>query len=143
MADVQNRPRLRESIAGEIRVAMVRRQVTGAALAQALGKSQAYVSRRLSGETAFDTDDLEVIAGALRVSVADLVGHAERGDGAYVADSGEHPIARYAALADVDLDSPPTLNYPPGLPLVPGPRARPTLRALQTATANSLSTRGV
>jgi len=83
MADVQNRPRLRESIAAEIRVAMVRRQVTGAALAHALAKSQAYVSRRLSGETAFDTDDLEIIAATLRVKVADLIGHAERGDGAY------------------------------------------------------------
>jgi transcriptional regulator with XRE-family HTH domain len=42
-------------------------------LARRIGKSHTYVGRRLSGETAFDTDDLERIAGILGVSVVDLL----------------------------------------------------------------------
>lgn len=42
-------------------------------LARELKVSQTYVWRRLSGETAFDTDDLERIAAVLDVPVADLL----------------------------------------------------------------------
>lgn len=52
---------------------MARRRIRGVELAKAIHRSQAYVSRRLNGETAFDLDDLELIAEALGVKVADLL----------------------------------------------------------------------
>lgn len=70
------RPLLREPLAEEIRALMGRRRVTGANIAAALGKSQSYVSRRLTGETAFDTDDLEIISGLLKVDPETLLASA-------------------------------------------------------------------
>jgi len=67
------RTALSEAVAEEIRATLARRRMSASALARALGKSQTYVWRRLSGETAFDTDDLERIAGVLRVAVVDLL----------------------------------------------------------------------
>lgn len=64
---------LREYVAEEIRALLARRMANGAKLAAALGKSEMYVSRRLRGETAFDVDDLEKIAGYLGVEVTDLL----------------------------------------------------------------------
>jgi DNA-binding Xre family transcriptional regulator len=126
MAKTKARPRLRESIAGEIRVAMVRRQVTGVTLAQALGKSQAYVSRRLSGDTAFDVDDLETIAATLGVKVADLIGHAERGDGAYVSVGGGHVPVTASSVPMMPLPRGPLEESHPGRGWVPAQR-RPQL----------------
>ncbi|HEX6870170.1 MAG TPA: helix-turn-helix transcriptional regulator, partial [Micromonosporaceae bacterium] len=79
MTDVGSAQRLRHSVAEEVRVAMVRRKMNGAGLAVAIGRSQAYVSRRLTGETPFDVDDLERIAVVLGVDVADLVRRNEGG----------------------------------------------------------------
>jgi transcriptional regulator with XRE-family HTH domain len=42
-------------------------------LAKRMGVSQAYIWRRLSGETAFDVDDLERIGGVLDVEPVDLL----------------------------------------------------------------------
>lgn len=120
MADTRTQPRLRETIAAEIRVAMVRRQVTGTALAAALGKSQAYVSRRLSGDTAFDVDDLETIAATLQVKVADMIGHAERGDGTYVS-VGNRVQDVTGALVTGTFEMP---NHPIVAAAVPLPRPR-------------------
>lgn len=64
---------LRAVVAEEIRAAMARRRLSGAGVARAVGKSQSYVSRRLTGETAFDLDDLEKIAGALGCRVNDFM----------------------------------------------------------------------
>jgi len=55
---------------------MGRRRVTQAGLAAILGKSQPYVSRRLSGDVAFDTDDLFALADHFGVSVGRLLGDA-------------------------------------------------------------------
>lgn len=38
-----------------------------------IGRSQAYVSRRLVGDTPFDIDDLQAIASALNVPVVRLI----------------------------------------------------------------------
>ena len=65
--------RLRATVAEEIRVLLARRRMSGVQLAEAIGRSQAYVSRRLNGATAFDVDDLERIAEALGVTVLDLI----------------------------------------------------------------------
>lgn len=72
VATVSGTP-LRERTAEEIRVVLARRRMSATKLARELGVSQAYVWRRLSGETAFDLDDLEGIAGVLKVSVFDLL----------------------------------------------------------------------
>jgi len=52
---------------------MGRRRLSGVGLAVRIDRTQAYVSRRLTGEVAFDIDDLERIAKALDVQIADLL----------------------------------------------------------------------
>src|SRR6185503_9091651 len=64
---------LRERVAEEVRVALTRRRMSAAALARQLGVSQTYIWRRLTGETAFDLDDLERIGDALGVPWVNLV----------------------------------------------------------------------
>jgi transcriptional regulator with XRE-family HTH domain len=82
----------REAVAEEVRAALARRRVSASALARKLGKSQTYVWRRLSGETAFDTDDLEAIAGILDVTVVDLLPPDARG--------GSRVTIRYRDMAE-------------------------------------------
>ena len=67
------RGRLRERTAEEIRVLLARRRMSAAELARRTGLKQSTMARRMTGETAFDLDDLEVIATALGVKVSDLV----------------------------------------------------------------------
>lgn len=69
---------LRAGVAEEVRALLGRRRMSSVALARGIGKSHTYVWRRLSGETAFDLDDLAAIAGALDVSVISLLPAAER-----------------------------------------------------------------
>lgn len=75
MSDEQMPPRgrLREYVAEEIRVLLTRKRMSGAELGRRTGIKQSSISRRLTGETAFDMDDLEAIAAVLEVSVADLL----------------------------------------------------------------------
>jgi transcriptional regulator with XRE-family HTH domain len=64
---------LTDAVAAEVRAEMARKRVTQGALARAIGKTQQFVSRRISGEVAFDTDDIDVIARELDVSPLDLL----------------------------------------------------------------------
>jgi transcriptional regulator with XRE-family HTH domain len=64
---------LTEEVAEEIRVAMLRRRMTGAKLAQELGVSAAWVSYRLTGVQPIDLNDLQRIAVVLGVGVLDLM----------------------------------------------------------------------
>lgn len=64
---------LRERTAEEIRALLARRKMSATQLGREMGISQAYIWRRLSGETAFDLDDLEKIAAILGVEVIDLL----------------------------------------------------------------------
>lgn len=61
----------------EVRAHLVRlleqRGMSGRQLARATGISQPSLSRKLRGTAPIDVDDLEAIAGALGVTVADLV----------------------------------------------------------------------
>lgn len=70
--------RLRESVAEAIRVECARRRISGAELARSIGISPAYLSRRMRGDAAFDTDDLARIADALDLALADFLPAAER-----------------------------------------------------------------
>lgn len=67
------RGRLRERAAEEIRALLARRRISAAELARRTGLKQSTLARRMTGETAFDLDDLELIASVLGVSVAQLL----------------------------------------------------------------------
>jgi len=73
--------RLRARTAEEIRVLLARRRMSAAELARRTGMRQQALSRRMTGETAWDVDDLEVIAAALGVTVFDLLGGASGPEG--------------------------------------------------------------
>lgn len=60
--------------ADNIRAEMARRRIPQIALAKHLGMSQAAVSRRLNGVTAFDVDELTSLAAWLGVPAASLLG---------------------------------------------------------------------
>lgn len=62
-----------ESVAREVRAEMARRRWGQHAMAARLGWSQAFLSRRLTGRTPFSTHDLEKVAAALEVPVAQLI----------------------------------------------------------------------
>lgn len=52
---------------------MGRRRMSGVKLAARIGRTQSYVSRRLTAEVAFDLDDLERIADVFDMSFAQLM----------------------------------------------------------------------
>lgn len=72
------RGRLSEHVAEELRVLLARRRMSGAELARRTGIKQSTMSRRMTGETPFDTNDLEAIAGVLGIDVADLFPRREK-----------------------------------------------------------------
>lgn len=76
--DVTRTRTLSEAVAEEIRVAMVRRRVSGAKLAKELGVSAAWVSYRLTGVQPIDLNDLERIASVLGVTAVDLFPRSRR-----------------------------------------------------------------
>ncbi|SCL43219.1 Helix-turn-helix [Micromonospora pallida] len=63
---------LTEVVLGEIRAEMGRQKMTGRAVAEAMGVTHVYVSRRLSGTVPLTLADLDRIAVALSVPVTDL-----------------------------------------------------------------------
>lgn len=63
----------RERTAEEIRVMLARRRISAAELARRTGMKQPYISRRMTGDVAWDIDDLERIAAILEVDVAELL----------------------------------------------------------------------
>jgi transcriptional regulator with XRE-family HTH domain len=108
---------LRTGVAEEVRVMLARKRVSGLQLAERIGHSQAYVSRRLNGETAFDVDDLERIAIALGVTVYDLI---PRSAGQHT-DTREYPNIDQPDDEEVDQKRsdkrrPGGVNRPPNVP---------------------------
>lgn len=63
---------LNERVAKEIRAEMARQGVTQTALAEVLGRNQAYVSDRLTSKTGLTLEVIEEIADALQVRVERL-----------------------------------------------------------------------
>lgn len=57
----------REEVAAEVRAAMGRKNMTQSALATEIKMSRAALSERLSGQRAFDTDELDAIGAVLGV----------------------------------------------------------------------------
>lgn len=71
--ETQTSAPMRQRVAEEVRVALARRRLSASELARRMGVTQRYISRRLTAEIAFDVDDLQRIARALGVAVADLL----------------------------------------------------------------------
>jgi len=69
--------RVRTCIIEEIGALMGRRRLTQIALADRLGWTQPYLSRRLTGKTAFSTDDLVAVAETFGIAVTTLFGAEE------------------------------------------------------------------
>lgn len=61
-----------ETVAANVRAAMARQRVTGLEVAARLGMTQSAWSRRHTGRTPFDVNEIAVLADVLGVSVADL-----------------------------------------------------------------------
>lgn len=59
-----------ESVAGEVRAHVARKNVSQREVAKAIGKSQGAAWRRLSGNYPFNVQELEAIAELLGVPVA-------------------------------------------------------------------------
>jgi len=72
-SDVSHTRMLSEEVAEEIRVALVRRRMSGRQLARRLEVSPNWVSLRLTGVQAIDLNDLQRIAIVLDVDIADLL----------------------------------------------------------------------
>lgn len=64
---------LPQKTAAEVRAEMARQRISQSALAEQLGRTQQYVSRRIVGEVPFDVADLEKIAEFFGVPVSRLV----------------------------------------------------------------------
>jgi transcriptional regulator with XRE-family HTH domain len=64
----------RQQVAGNVRAEMARVQMTQKTLGARLGISQPALSRRLTGEQAFDTDELLKVAEILGVAIGVLYG---------------------------------------------------------------------
>lgn len=60
------------TVAAEIRAELARQRITHAALAEQLGVSRVYVTRRLNGETPLSVGDVARIADLLGVALAQL-----------------------------------------------------------------------
>lgn len=103
---------LREQVATEVRRELAAARMTPTELARRLGVSQTTVWRRVSGEVAFDVDDLQKIADILGVSVGRLL------------PRGVQTTEPYVALAERLTVGSPT---PPTRPIDnrPSGRARP------------------
>lgn len=65
----------RERVAAEVRGLLAKRKIPVYKLSEYLdsGESRGYWQRRVSGDTAFDIDDLSRLAGLLQVSIVELV----------------------------------------------------------------------
>lgn len=63
-----------DSVAAETRALAARRGLTQGDLAQAIGRSQSYVSRALHGGRSFDVRDLEGLAALFQAAPSRLMG---------------------------------------------------------------------
>ena len=70
----KNSGHLTERVAEEVRALMGRHHVTQMQLAEVLGVAQPAISKRLRGLTAFDANEIGVLAEFFNVSPAELLG---------------------------------------------------------------------
>lgn len=67
----------RAAVAANVRAAAARHRLRQSDLATIVGLSQQAMSRRLSGEVAFDVDELHALASHLEIPAAQLLGEAQ------------------------------------------------------------------
>ncbi len=65
-------PSFNDLVSDEVRAEMARQRIGQHKLAAACGWTQAYLSRRLTGRVTFSTDDLQTIAEALGIPLAQI-----------------------------------------------------------------------
>lgn len=63
-------------IAAELRAAAARKQMSQAAIAAQVDRSQVWISRRLSGQVAVTVEELVLLCGVLEVDPLPLIDHA-------------------------------------------------------------------
>ena len=66
------------AVAEELRVQMARKRITGRELSRRLHVSAQWISQRTRGVVPMNTDDIEMIAAALGISVLELLSDAGR-----------------------------------------------------------------
>jgi ABC-type bacteriocin/lantibiotic exporter with double-glycine peptidase domain len=66
----------REAVASAVRVAMAKKRMSGRALADLIGMPQSNFSRRITGDIAFDVDELAAIGRVLDEPMATFVADA-------------------------------------------------------------------
>lgn len=69
-----------QRVAAAVRAEMAWQRRTGVELARHLGVAQPTISKRLTGETAFDLRELEEVASWLGVSPTELASRADRAE---------------------------------------------------------------
>lgn len=112
---------MRQRVAEEVRVLLARRQMSASELARRIGLTQPYMSRRLTGEIAFDVDDLEVIAAALGVKPAELLGSTS------ITPRYTKPAGRSTSAPPARTDAKPAPTRAGRPPSYPGNARRPQL----------------
>ncbi len=70
---MKTRQTLAEAVSAEVRAEMGRQRKSRREVADAMGVSHMYLSRRLNGRTSFDLTDLDRVAAALNVPVDQLL----------------------------------------------------------------------
>lgn len=124
------RRHLREVAAEEIRALLARRRMSHAELARRTGLKRSTISRRMTGETALDLDDLEAIAEVLGVEPVELLGLAEKAGGELTGSYVKVP-ERTPSTAVTSTNRPtdrPTDNRPSGGPRSGGRRPERVFR---------------
>lgn len=66
-----------QRVAANVRAEIARLNRSGTSVAKNLGRSQAWMSRRLAGQVPFDISELVEVANELDVTLADLIDGAE------------------------------------------------------------------
>lgn len=69
-----------ESVAAEVRAQLARRRISGRKAALTMGWTEHYMSRRLTGKTPLDVNDLAALSGLLDVPVTTFVAALESDD---------------------------------------------------------------
>lgn len=88
--EVDGERSLTDRVAEEVRALMARKRISQVRLAMATGLTQAAISRRITGQVAFDLQDLERISPVLDVTPVQLLGMSE-----------SRTTDRYADVVDV------------------------------------------
>jgi transcriptional regulator with XRE-family HTH domain len=93
-----------DHVIGEVRAHMARQRLSSSELARMTGTKQPYWSRRLTGVTAFDVNDLAILAYVLKVPVSTFI-PAIVPDGFPPAGQGKGPAGGAARPSLPELDS--------------------------------------